>query len=53
LETATFNEMKVNQPDPEQYRVHESAVGLATPSEHEHDDEHDVSAEALAKVEHD
>jgi hypothetical protein len=24
-----------------------------TPFEHEHDDEHDVSAEAVAKVEHD
>ena len=33
--------------DPEQYRVQESAAGLATPFEH------DVSAEALAKVEHD
>jgi len=39
--------------DPEQYRVHESAAGLATPFEHEYDDEHDVSAEALAEVEHD
>jgi hypothetical protein len=27
--------------DPEQYRVHESAASLATPFEHEHDDEHD------------
>jgi hypothetical protein len=27
--------------DPEQYRVQESAAGLATPFEHEHDDEHD------------
>jgi hypothetical protein len=35
--------------DPEQYRVHESAAGLATPFEHEHDDEHDASAETLAK----
>jgi len=33
--------------DPDQYRVRESAAGLATPFEH------DVSAEALAKVEHD
>jgi len=33
--------------DPEQNRVHESAAGLAAPFEHE------VSAEALAKVEHD
>ena len=31
--------------DPEQYRVHESGAGLATPLEHEHD----ASAEALAK----
>jgi len=37
--------------DPEQNRVHESAAGLAAPFEH--DDEHEVSAEALAKVEHD
>jgi hypothetical protein len=35
--------------DPEQYQVHESAAGLATPFEHEHD----VSTEALTKVEHD
>src|ERR1700745_2805205 len=27
--------------DPEQYRVHESAAGLAAPFEHEHDDEHE------------
>ena len=27
--------------DPEQYRVHDSAAGLAAPFEHEHDDEHD------------
>jgi hypothetical protein len=27
--------------DPEQYRVQESAAGLATPFEHEHDDEHE------------
>jgi|SRR6516162_922409 len=27
--------------DPEQYRVHESVAGLATPFEHEHDDEHE------------
>jgi hypothetical protein len=27
--------------DPEQYRVYESAAGLATPFEHEHDDEHE------------
>ena len=27
--------------DPEQYRVHESAAGLAMPFEHEHDDEHE------------
>ena len=27
--------------DPEQYRVGESAAGLATPFEHEHDDEHE------------
>jgi len=27
--------------DPEQYRVQENAAGLAAPSEHEHDDEHE------------
>jgi len=27
--------------DPEQYRVQESAAGLAMPFEHEHDDEHE------------
>jgi hypothetical protein len=27
--------------NPEQERVHESAAGLATPFEHEHDDEHE------------
>ena len=27
--------------DSEQYRVHERAAGLATPFEHEHDDEHE------------
>jgi len=27
--------------DPEQYRVHESAAGLATPFEDEYDDEHE------------
>jgi len=26
---------------PEQYRVHERAVGLTTPLEHKHDDEHE------------
>ena len=30
--------------DPEQYRVQESAAGLAMPFEHEHDDEHLVAA---------
>ena len=27
--------------DAEQYRVYERAAGLATPFEHEHDDEHE------------
>jgi hypothetical protein len=36
--------------DPGQYRVRESAAGLDTPFEHEHDD--DLSAEALTKPEH-
>jgi hypothetical protein len=39
--------------DPEQFRVRESPSDSVLPFEHAHDDEHDVSAEALAKAEHD
>jgi len=34
-------------------RAKSGPIDPYAPFEHEHDDEHDVSAEALAKVEHD
>ena len=38
--------------DPEQYRVRESASGLAAPFEDEGDDEHEDEIEILGKKQH-
>jgi hypothetical protein len=38
--------------DPEQYRVRESASGLAVPFEDEDDDEHEDEIEILGKKQH-